>query len=149
MHVPLMDPLHRSGNDRIIRGVFQGQNRLDGFHTPVHGKKGEKMKRTLIAAVLLLVAFAVPALATDGGQPPTVPGQTFEQRQANILKMIDERIAGMQEGKTCIQAAKNDDDLRACREKHRSEMREKYGKMGPPGGMMGGPQGGTGGPKGQ
>ena len=107
------------------------------------------MKGTLIAAALIALAFAAPALATDGGQPPTVPGQTFEQRQANILKMMDERIAGLQEGKTCVQAAKNDDDLKACREKQRAEMREKYGEMGHPGGLMGGPPSDMGGPKGQ
>ncbi len=106
------------------------------------------MKRTLIAAALISLAFAALAFATESG-PPTVPGQTFEQRQANILKMMDERIAGLQDGKTCIQAAMNDADLKACREKHRSEMREKYGEMGHPGGMMGGPHGGMGGPQGQ
>jgi hypothetical protein len=107
------------------------------------------MKRALIAAALLSLAFTVPALAVEGGQPPTVPGKTFEQRQANILKMMDERIAGLQEGKTCIQAAKNDEDLRACRQKHMAEMREKRGDMRHQGGMMGGPQDGTGGSPGK
>jgi hypothetical protein len=107
------------------------------------------MKRTLIAAALLSLAFAVPAFAADGGQPPTAPAQTFEQRQAHILKMIDERIASLQEGKTCVQAAKNVDDLKACREKHMSEMREMKGEMRHQHGMMGGPQGGMGGPQGQ
>ena len=107
------------------------------------------MKRTLIAAVLISLAFAVPALAAVDGQPPTVPGKTFEQRQANILKMMDERIAGIQEGKTCVEAAKNDDDLRACREKHMSEMRGKRGEMKHQHGMMGDPQGCMGCPQGQ
>ena len=107
------------------------------------------MKRTLIAAALLSLACAVPALAAEGAGQPPVPGQTFEQRQANILKMMDERIAGLQDGKTCIQAAKNDEDLKACRIKHMSEMREKHGDMRHPGGMMGGPQGGMGGSPGQ
>jgi hypothetical protein len=101
------------------------------------------MKRTLIAAALLSLAFAAPTLAAEGGQAPTVPGQTFEQRQANILKMMDDRIAGLQEGKMCIQAAKSDEELKACREKHMSEMREKHGGMKRPGGMMGGPHGGV------
>jgi hypothetical protein len=107
------------------------------------------MKRTLIAAALLSLAFAVPALANEEGQPPAVPGQTFEQRQANILKMMDERIAAMQEGKTCIQAAKNDEDLKACGKKHMAEMREKHGDMKHPGGMMGGPEGDMGGSPGK
>ena len=107
------------------------------------------MKRALIAAALLSLAFTVPALAGEGGQPPTVPGKTFEQRQTNILKMMDERIAGLQEGKTCIQASKNDEDLRVCRQKHMAEMREKRGDMRHPGGMMGGPQDGAGGSPGK
>ncbi len=104
------------------------------------------MKSALIAAVLLSLALAVPAFAAEGGQPPAASGQTFEQRQARILKMIDERIAGLQEGKTCVQAAKNDEDLKACRERHMSEIRDKRGRQR---GMMGGPQGGMGGPQGQ
>jgi len=109
------------------------------------------MKRALISAAVLSLAFAVPAFAAD--QPQKAPVPTFEQRQANILKMIDERITSLQEGKTCIQAAKNDDDLKACRQKNMAEMREKHGEMrqqrgmggpmgpgGGQGGMMGGPQ---------
>lgn len=87
------------------------------------------MKGTLIAAALISVAFAVPALAADSGNPPTVPGQTFEQRQANILKILDARAAGIEEGKTCVQAATNDDELKACRKKHMAEMQEKRGEM--------------------
>lgn len=97
------------------------------------------MKRTLIAAALISLAFAVSALAADNGSPPAVPGQTFEQRQANILTMMDERIASIQEGKTCVQAAKSDADLKVCRKKHRSEMWEKRAEMRHQGGMMGGP----------
>jgi len=107
------------------------------------------MKKTLTAAALLSLAFAVPTFAVEGNQPPTVPAQTFEQRQSHILKMIDERITGLQEGRTCVQAAKNGSDLKACREKHMSEMKGKRGEMRHEHGMMGGPQVGMGGPQGQ
>ncbi len=107
------------------------------------------MKKTLIAAALLSLAFAAPALAVEGSKPPTVPGQTFEQRQANVLKMMDTRIASLQEGKTCIEAAKNDDDLKVCRKKHMSEMQEMRGEMKHQHGMKDCPQGGMGGPKDQ
>jgi hypothetical protein len=102
------------------------------------------MKRAIIAAALLSLVFTVPVLAAEGGQPPSAPGQTFEQTQAHTLKMIDERIAALQEGKTCVQAAKNDDDLKACREKFMAEMRKKQGEMKSQREMMGGPQGGMG-----
>lgn len=87
------------------------------------------MKRAIVTAALLSLVFVVPVLAADGGKSPSTPGQTFEQRQANILKILDERIVSLQAGKTCVQSAKTDDDLRACREKHMSEMREKHMEM--------------------
>jgi hypothetical protein len=98
------------------------------------------MKRTFIAAALLSFAFAVPAFAAESSQPQQAPA-TFEERQTNILKMLDERIASLQEGKACVQAAKSDADLRACRQKHMAEMREQRGEMRGRRGMMGGPQG--------
>lgn len=100
------------------------------------------MKRALIAALLLSLALAVPAFAAEGGPPPNATGQTFEQRQAHILKMLDERIAHLQEGKACVQAAKNNEDLKACREKQMAEMRDTRDEMRHQRGMMGnGPQG--------
>lgn len=107
------------------------------------------MKRALSAVALLSLVFAVQAFAVDGGNPATSSGKTFEQRQANILKMIDERIASMQEGRTCVQAAKNDEDIKACREKQMAKMKGKRGEMRHEHGMMGGPEGGMGGPGGQ
>ena len=56
---------------------------------------------------------------------------TFEERQAEVLKHIDTRLSSLQEEKTCVQAAKSHDDLRACRQKHHAEMdhmRGEYGK---------------------
>jgi hypothetical protein len=97
------------------------------------------MKRVLIAAAVLSLLFVIPAFAADTAQPPqNRTGQTFEQRQADILKMLDTRIAALQDGRTCVQVAKNEDDLRICREKHMAEMREKRGEMRPQGGMGGG-----------
>jgi hypothetical protein len=114
------------------------------------------MKKALISAAALALALAAPAFAADGNQPPNPAGQTFEQRQAFILKMLDTRINSLQEAKVCTQAAKSDNDLRACRQKHVAEMQEQRqemrplrgqrrpqgGMMGPDGqgGMMGGPQ---------
>jgi hypothetical protein len=107
------------------------------------------MKRAIIAAVLLSLAFAVPILAAEGGQPPSAPGKTFEQRQADMLKFVDERIATLQEGKTCVQAAKSDDDLTACKEKFMTEMRKKRDEMKQKGGMKDCPQGEMSGPQGK
>ncbi len=96
------------------------------------------MKKVLITAAVASLLFVLPAFAADTVQPQKPTGQTFEQRQAEILKMLDARIAALQDGRTCVQASKSEDDLRVCREKHMAEMREKRGEMRPQGGMGGG-----------
>jgi len=90
------------------------------------------MKRTFIAAAVLSLAFAVPVFASDGGQPQTGQAPTFEQRQAEILKIIDARAAGIQSERSCVHAAKTFDDLKACRDKAMAEMKGH----GPGGGQM-------------
>ncbi|HTN94746.1 MAG TPA: hypothetical protein VMJ33_09205 [Gallionella sp.] len=105
------------------------------------------MRRAIIAAVLLSLAYAVPILAAEGGKPTSAPVQTFEQRQAEMLKFADQRIAILQEGKTCVKAAKKDDDLNACREKFMAEMKKRRTEMKQKREMMDSPQGGMGGSK--
>jgi len=102
------------------------------------------MKRVLIAAAVLSLVVAAAAFAADSGQTPKGQGMSFEEQKADILKHIDTRMSFLQEGKACVQAAKNPDDLRACRQKHRAEMEQMRGEYGK-GGPMGGP-GGMGGP---
>lgn len=87
------------------------------------------MKRALIAAAVLSLAFAAPVLAADAAKPAGKPaaegapapkagkeaGDNFGERKASLLKRIDDRINGMQNEKKCIKAAKNQDELRNCR----------------------------------
>jgi hypothetical protein len=105
-----------------------------------YGRKEKKMKSASITVILLSLAFAVTVFAVEGGQPPSMADQTFDQKQSHILKMLDERIASLQEGRTCVQAAKNDEDLKACREKHMTEMKDRHNAMRQRRGMMGDPQ---------
>jgi hypothetical protein len=101
------------------------------------------MKNAFIAAAVLSLALAVPAFAVDGTQPPKDQSQSFEQKKADILKNMDERMARMQEEKSCVQAANSHADLKTCWEKRRQEMekmRETHGGMGKRGGP-GGPGG--------
>jgi hypothetical protein len=101
------------------------------------------MKKALIAAVALSLVLAVSAFAADGGQPQNVPNPNFDQRKTEILKVLVERMTSLQEATNCIQEAKNNDDIKTCREKHRAEMKEMRGEMkqergmGGPGGPMG------------
>jgi hypothetical protein len=96
------------------------------------------MKRTFIAAAVLSLAFTVPVFAANGGQPQQGQTLNFEQKQAEILKMIDARAAGIQDERSCVQAAKNLDDLKVCRDKVMAEMEKRRSEMkgrGPGGGQ--------------
>jgi len=82
------------------------------------------------------MAFAGPVFSADENVSPgmgTAP--QFEQMRADHLQRIEARIKSLQEEKACVHAAKNVDALRACRMKHRSEMKEfreeMRGKGGP------------------
>lgn len=78
-----------------------------------------------ILAMLLLLTVVVSTFAAEVGQPSNATGQTFEQKQAHILNLLDERIANLQEGRTCIQASKNEEELKTCQEKQATEMKAK------------------------
>jgi hypothetical protein len=89
------------------------------------------MKRTFIAAAVLSLAFAVPVFAADSGQPQQGQTINFEQKQAEILKMIDARAASLQDDRACVQAAKKLDDLKVCRDnrdKALAEMEKRRSK---------------------
>lgn len=87
------------------------------------------MKRTFIAAAVLSLAFAVPVFAADGGQPQKGQEPIFEQKQAEILKNIDARAAGLQEDRACVQAARSNDDLKACRDKQMAAMEKRRSEI--------------------
>ncbi len=85
------------------------------------------MKTAIIAAAVSIL-FAAPAVAADNAPAPKVPGPNFEQRKAEILKRIDERIARNQEEKACVQAATNHNDIKACRDKFKPKFQEQRQK---------------------
>jgi len=85
------------------------------------------MKKKIISLVIAGL-FAVPAFAIDNALVPIAPVQNFEQHKAELLKRIDERIARSQEEKSCVQAAQNQNDIKACREKIREEVRDQRQK---------------------
>jgi hypothetical protein len=92
--------------------------------------KGGIMKRVVIAvAAILSLVFALPAFAIEGVQPPKETGINFEQMKADHVKKLDERINSLQQEKTCVQAAKNQDGLMTCRTKHKDNMKEFRDEM--------------------
>lgn len=87
------------------------------------------MKRIIVAAALLVAAST--AFATDAPPPGgrgMGPGPNFDKVKADVAGRINARIARNQEELSCVQAAKNHADLKACREKFREEMKEQREK---------------------
>jgi hypothetical protein len=81
------------------------------------------MKKIAIAGAVLL-AFSGPVLASEEGKSAA----NFDERKAEILKRIDDQIQRFQESKTCIIAAKNHNEMKACKEKQvmeRKKLREE------------------------
>ena len=90
------------------------------------------MKTTLTAALIMSV-LATPILAADNaanqqGRSQSAPdresraggsGQTVEQKKAEIMQHIEERITNSQAEKVCVQSAQSHDELKSCREKYR------------------------------
>jgi len=100
------------------------------------------MKKAVIAAVAVLsLILAGLSFAVEGIQPSAGTVPNFEQMKADHLKKLDDRMTSLQKEKVCVEAAKNQDDLRACRSKHKAEMTGHGDQMGKRGG-----HGGPGGP---
>lgn len=81
------------------------------------------MKKALFVALLTAVV-ALPALAVDTAGTPQKPMPNFEERKSGILQHIDQRITRNQEEKACVQAAANQEALKACREKFKADLKE-------------------------
>ena len=62
-------------------------------------------KMSMLLCVLSLCLTAAAHAADGGQQKPGPGGQNFEERKAEVLKMLDMRIAHLQEAKACVQSA--------------------------------------------
>jgi len=110
-----------------------------------------KQARTAIAVCIATLAcgavWAQPAgtapSAGQGTQKPAPDPAKFAAYKAEILKGHEARIQVLQQSTSCIQAAKDFDALRACREKERQalsalrdQVREEHraGRGAPPAG---------------
>jgi ABC-type transport system involved in cytochrome bd biosynthesis fused ATPase/permease subunit len=50
--------------------------------------------------------------------------ENIERRKEHFIKMLEERIAGLQEAKACATGAQTHDALKACHEKMKKNRRE-------------------------
>ncbi|MDQ7787997.1 MAG: hypothetical protein RDU01_10345 [Thermodesulfovibrionales bacterium] len=87
------------------------------------------MKRVVVAVLALSLVVAVSAFAVEDTQSPKDTGLNFEQMKTNHMKKLDERTNSLQQEKTCVQAAKNQDDLMGCRSKHKADMKGRHDEM--------------------
>ncbi|NVN99659.1 MAG: hypothetical protein HXX17_10065 [Geobacteraceae bacterium] len=78
--------------------------------------------KTKLGTLLLALLFSIPVFAADNQPQQGTPGQNFEKHKSDIIARIDKRIARNQEEKSCVQAAKNHDDIKACRDKLKEEQ---------------------------
>lgn len=85
------------------------------------------MKKSLIAGVAFSCLLSQAVFAAEGNQPAVVEQQTasLEQMKNDHVKKIDARIQSLQRERECAMAAKNHDELRACRLTHRGEMQSQ------------------------
>ena len=85
------------------------------------------MKKTLIAVAGagLSLIFASITFAVEDIQPSASTAPDFEKMKADYLKRLDTRMSSLQQEKTCIEAAKNQSDLKTCRQKNRPSMKTK------------------------
>ncbi len=86
--------------------------------------KGECIMKTAIIAVALATICSVPAIAADTTTGGKGQGMTVEQKKAEILQHIQERITNSQAEMTCVKAATSHDQLMACREKYRPQRQQ-------------------------
>lgn len=81
------------------------------------------MIKTLI--ILAFVLYALPLYAVSYPPSDTELYENFQQRKADALEKINAVIVYRLEEKACVQAAKNNADLDACREKYKDEVKEQ------------------------
>jgi|APFre7841882654_1041346.scaffolds.fasta_scaffold255285_2 hypothetical protein len=86
------------------------------------------MKKLMVIFLVVIFASGVSILAYAQSPEGAKPQEkiSIEQRKANLISSIDERINMLQEVRTCVSAAQTPEDLRKCREKLRNERKESW-----------------------
>jgi hypothetical protein len=84
------------------------------------------MKKLMVIFLVVIFTLGVSILAYSQNPQPAKPQEkmSIEERKAQIISSIDERIKMLQEEKACVSAAKTREDLRKCREKVKEERKD-------------------------
>lgn len=81
--------------------------------------------KVVVAAIVLVTHFA---FAQNNGQQAQDPEQ-FKKHKEEILAETDQRIANMNEFKSCVGGANGRDDMRNCWKNLKQERMEMKGEM--------------------
>jgi hypothetical protein len=76
-------------------------------------------------ALSFLTAAVVFAWNVNNGYSANAARGSFEQRKAEQLKRVETRIAHLQEQRTCISAATNEDVIQVCPERFQPAKRHR------------------------
>lgn len=82
------------------------------------------MKTTVLIAVLLTVAAGQVWSAEEQGTAGRGNAKGIDQKKAEIVRHIEDRIANSKLELVCVQGAASHDALKACREKYRPQHRQ-------------------------
>jgi hypothetical protein len=101
--------------------------------------EGENMKRLLIAvASVLSMVSVMPVFADEStSQRPQNAEANFETMKADYLTKLEKQLSSIEQQRTCVQKAKNQEDLKACIWHHKAEMKEPRKDMSKMGGSIG------------
>lgn len=67
---------------------------------------------TILGALFVLCAFSV-----EPGYSAGAPSANFEQRKAEQLRRLDQRMTRLRDERSCIEGASNEAAIKSCREK--------------------------------
>ncbi|MBF0329259.1 MAG: hypothetical protein HQL10_08870 [Nitrospirae bacterium] len=84
---------------------------------------------SLTLALVFALVFSVQVFGEEQKSIEKSKAAKFEAHKAKALSHIDARIKLLQDDKTCIAAAKNQDDIKKCRQadhEKRKEMKESF-----------------------
>lgn len=88
------------------------------------------MRALVIAAVVCICA--VRAIASESAPEAKGGARSIEQKKAEILQHIQERIANSQAEMTCVKAAASHEEFKACHEKYRPSPQKNDKRPNPP-----------------